>query len=291
MSQEELKLHVQETLARLGSILPSLRPAEQRLARLILQNPKAAIEMSVTELAQRVETSGTTAVRLAKALGFKGLREFKLAVATELPSPGLNVYERLRPGETLEGIATTYFAYAVKAFGDTLGLLDFDRLDRAITVLERASRIGCFGSGASGYAAIDAQQKLLRVNQAAWSFVDPHEQLTFATTVSAKDAVIGISHSGYTKDVIAAVALAKENGAHIIAVVGDPHSDLAALAELVLVAASPEVPLRSGSVLSRLVQLAVIDLLTLGIASRRREEIMNQFERRRQVLAQRRTKP
>ncbi|MGE5623910.1 MAG: MurR/RpiR family transcriptional regulator [Methanocella sp.] len=291
MSQEELKLHVQETLARLSSILPSLRPAEQRLARLILQNPKAAIEMSVSELAREVETSETTAVRLAKALGFKGLREFKLAVATELPGPDLNVYERLRPGETLEDIATTYFAYAVKAFGDTLGLLDLDRLARAIAVLEKASRIGCFGSGASGLVANDAQQKLLRVCLAAWAFVDPHEQLTFATTVSSKDAVIGISHSGYTKDVIAAVGLAKENGARTIAVVGDPHSDLAGLADLVLVAASPEVPLRSGTVLSRLVQLAVIDLLTLGIAARRKQAIMDQFERRRQVLAQRRTKP
>ena len=74
MSREEFKLHIQETMARLNSILPSLRPAEQRLARLILQNPRAAIEMSIGELARQVATSETTAIRLAKALGFKGLR-------------------------------------------------------------------------------------------------------------------------------------------------------------------------------------------------------------------------
>lgn len=278
-------------MARLNSILPSLRPAEQRLARLILQNPRAAIEMSIGELARQVATSETTAIRLAKALGFKGLREFKLAVATELPGPHINVYESLRPGETLEDIATAYFASAVRSFGDTLGLLNFAQLDRAIAVLEDAPRIGCFGSGASGYVAMDAQQKLLRVNLPAWSFVDPHEQLTFSSTVSGKDAVIGISHSGYTKDVIAAVALAKEKGAHTIAVVGDPHSELASLAGIVLVAASPEIPLRSGTVISRLAQLAVVDLLTLGIAARRKQEIMDQFETRRRVLAQRRVKP
>ncbi len=290
MSQTQVRMYIQETLARMNSILPSLRPAEKRVARLILQNPRSAIEMSVTDLARQVETSETTVIRLAKALGFKGLRELKMAIATELPNE-VNIYERLRPGETLEDIATTFFSSTVKAFSDTFGLLDLKELEKAIEALEMAARIGCFGSGASGYVALDAQQKLLRVNLPAWSFVDPHEQLSFASGFAKNDVAIGISHSGYTKDTLASLSLAGENGARTIAIVGDSRSKLAATAEITLIAASTEMPLKSGTMISRLSQLAIVDLLTLGIASRRKEQIMERFEQRTRVLSQRKLRP
>lgn len=284
------RIHIQKTLARLSSILPSLRPAEQRLARFILQNPQAAIALSVADLAREAQTSETTAVRLAKALGFKGVREFKLAVATESPGPAVNIYQSLRSGETLSNIAINYFAGAIQAFGDTLSLLDFGQLERAVSLLGGADRIGCFGSGASGHVAIDAEQKLLRVNLRAWAFTDPHEQLAFAALLTAEDVVIGISHSGRTRDVLDAVGQAKENGARVVVIAGDPRSDLAALGDVVLVAASPEVPLRSGTVISRLAQLAVVDLLSLGVAAQHPQEIMAQLERRGQILARRRVR-
>ncbi|MCL4517437.1 MAG: MurR/RpiR family transcriptional regulator [Firmicutes bacterium] len=290
MRKAQVKMHIQETLARMNSVLPSLRPAEQRVARLILENPRAAIEMSVTELAQLVDTSETTVIRLAKELGFKGLRELKMSIATELPST-FNIYDQLGPGETLEDISTTFFSLAVKAFSDTLGLLDLAELEKAIDALENAARIGCFGAGASGYVALDAQQKLLRVNLPAWSFVDTHEQLGFASGLTAKDAAIGISHSGYTKDTLAALSLARENGARTIAIVGDPRSRLAGMAEITLVAASTEMTFKIGTMISRLSQLAIVDLLTLGIASRRKELIIEQFDRRTRALSQRKFRP
>lgn len=283
-------IHMQKTLARLGSMLPSLRPAEQRLARAILEDPQAAIALSVTDLVRRAETSETTAVRLAKALGFKGIREFKLAVATELPGPAVNIYSSLRPGETLNDIATNYFTGVLKAFGDTLSLLDFWQLERAVSLLSAADRIGCFGSGASGHVALDAEQKLLRVGRRAWAFTDPHEQLAFACLLTPQDVVVGISHSGYTRDVLESVGQAKANGARAVIIAGDPRSDLAALGDVVLIAASPEVPLRSGTVISRLAQLAVVDLLSLGLAAQHPEAVMEQLEQRGRILARRRVR-
>lgn len=290
MSDGPMTLHIRATLARMNSVLPSLRPAEQRVAQFILKNPRLAVEMSITETASAVGTSETSVVRLAKTIGFRGFRELKLAIATELPATEVNVYQDLRPGETLEDIASSFFGCVVRAFSDTASLIDYTQLQRAVDILDRAERVACFGSGASGYVAQDAQQKLLRVNIRAWAFVDPHEQLAFAAKLGKGDAVIAISHSGYTRDVIDAVLVAKDNAAASIAVVGDPTSELASVCDVVLVAASQEVPLKSGTVVSRLTQLAMIDLLTLGIASRHKDEIMTQFERRQTVLAKIRTR-
>jgi DNA-binding MurR/RpiR family transcriptional regulator len=83
------------------------------------------------------------------------------------------------------------------------------------------------------------------------------------------------------------VAIAKANGAKIIAIVGNPRSALAEAADVVLTIASSEAPLKSGSMITRLCQLAMVDLLTLGIAMGRKEEILEQFGRNQQLISHR----
>ncbi len=290
MNAESVSLEIHETLARINSAMPSLRPAEQRVAQFILANPRLAVEMSVTEIARAVDTSETSVIRLAKALGFAGFRGLKLAVATEIPANYVNVYQDLKPGESMETVATVFFSCVLRAFTDTASLMDFDSLRKAVELVDRGGKVVCVGSGASGYVALDAQQKLLRVNVQAWAFTDPHEQLASAARLGAGDTVIAISHSGYTSDVIEAVKVAKERGAAAVAIVGDPASELAKASDVVLVAASHEVPLKSGTVVSRLTQLAVVDTIALGIASRHQEEIVAQFRTMQTVLNRSRSK-
>ena len=69
-----------DVLVTLGRKLPSLRPAEQRVARAVLDQPHLAINSTITELADACSTSPATVVRLCVALGFTGHREFRIAV-------------------------------------------------------------------------------------------------------------------------------------------------------------------------------------------------------------------
>ena len=277
----------QEALARLRVVKDSLRPAERRIADLILQDPRSITTMAITDLARIGQCSETTVIRMAKALGYRGYGELKMAIATQLPHPKTNLYEDLQPGDSLQDIAGVFIHSCIQSFSDTLNLLNIDDLEKAVESIKTSSKVACFGSGASGYVAEDAQQKFLRINVNAWAFVDPHQQISFANGLGPSDSVLGISFSGFTRDVLESVAVAKGNGAKIIAIVGNPRSALAELADVALTIVSNEAPLKSGSMITRLCQLAMVDLLTLGIAMDRKEEILEQFSRNQRLISER----
>ena len=277
----------QEVLAKLRMLRSSLRPAERAAADLILADPRGVTTMTIAEMAAAANCSETTITRMAKALGFQGFGELKLAIATELPQRQSNLFEALEPEDSLAAVAGRYFHDCIQSFKDTLRFLEVDRLEAAVELIGRSSRVGCFGVGASGLVANDAQQKLLRVGVRAWSFVDPHEQIFFANGLGAGDLVLCISHSGETMDILESMQVAKDNGAQVVSIVGSPCSRLALASHVFLLALSNELPFRSGSMVSRLCQLAVVDLIALGIAASRKEEILDRFGRVQQTVYQR----
>lgn len=282
-----INVEYQEALAKMRTLSPTLRPAERSIAELILTDPRRVTTMTITDLANIGKCSETTITRMSKALGYQGFGELKMAIATELPQRGANLYEAIEPDDSLYAVAGKFFYNCIQSFNDTLNFLEATHLEQAVSILNNCSRVGCFGFGASGLVANDAQQKLLRVNVQAWSFVDPHEQISFANGLSSDDAVICISHSGATKDILESMFVAQRNGAKIISIVGNPRSRLAECSDVFLLALSSELPFKSGSMVSRLCQLAIVDLLTLGIATNRKEAILEQFDRNQQTVYQR----
>ena len=64
-------------LDRITASLPSLAPAEQRVAKLVLANPRAFASLPVTELADRAHVSKPTVVRFCRSVGYDGLTDFK----------------------------------------------------------------------------------------------------------------------------------------------------------------------------------------------------------------------
>src|SRR3954453_3586129 len=71
-------------LARLGTLVPSLRESERKIADYILARPNELIYLSVTELADRTDTSEATVIRFAQRLGYAGYAALKIALTIEL---------------------------------------------------------------------------------------------------------------------------------------------------------------------------------------------------------------
>ncbi|NMB02845.1 MAG: MurR/RpiR family transcriptional regulator [Firmicutes bacterium] len=282
-----INIENKEALVKLRTLRHTLRPAEQDVAELILADPRRVTTMTISQLAQVGNCSEATITRMSKALGYQGFGEMKMAIATELPKNETNLFEAIEPDDSLYSVACKFFGTCIESFNDTLEFLELPQLEEAVAILSNSSRVGCFGSGASGLVANDAQQKLMRVGVEAWSFVDPHNQIFFANGLSPKDAVICISHSGETKDVLESMSVAKASGAKIIGIVGNHRSKLAERSDVFLLALSNELPFKSGSMISRLCQLAIVDLLTLGIAANRKEQILEQFDRNQQAVYRR----
>ena len=74
-------------LERIKASLPSLAPAEQRVGKLVLLDPRSFASLPVSELADRAHVSKPTVVRFCRSMGYDGLSDFKLKLAGTVSEP------------------------------------------------------------------------------------------------------------------------------------------------------------------------------------------------------------
>ena len=192
-------------------------------------------------------------------------------------------YTDIQVGDDLETLIRNVSLNNKKSIDDTLEVLDFEEVHRAIEVLRTAGRIDFYGVGASGIIAQDAQQKFMRINRYANAFADSHLQATAATILSLGDAAVFISYSGETRDIVETLGFAKEAGAVTIAITKYGNSTLSEKADIRLQISSPETSMRSAASSSRIAQLNIIDILFTGIANLDYPEIKKYLDKTRTI--------
>lgn len=272
-------------LIRLREGLEGLNPSERKIAEFILKEPGEAIQFSIAELASRSGASQAAIVRLCKTMGFKGYQDLKIKVAGDLQGSGeTQGYQEIRPGDSVSAIIRSVSSNNIQSIRDTLKILDEALVEKAADCLASARNLYFFGVGASNLIAMDAQQKFLRIDKRSFSFADPHVQLTAALTASPEDAVVCISYSGETKEVLKAAKLARENGCPVIGITKYGHSSLTRAADIPLCTASTENEIRSGAMASRITQLNLIDILYLSVASRDYEHSVRYLDKSRRAI-------
>jgi len=254
----------------LRTSLPTLQPSLARVATVVLQDTANAVGMSVTELAERAETSEASVIRLCKRIGVKGYAHLRLALAEELGeqnSSGETQFTgEIQPDDTLELAVRKIAYYSAKAVRETARFVSMEALRGAVQAVSHAPRTHLFGAGASRLAADDLQQKLVRVGRVAFSWPDVHGAMTGAALIRPGDVAIGISHSGRTQDTLDFLGLASSAGGITVAITSFGESPLAQMAHLVLCTVSQETAFRPGAMSSRMAQLAVADFLFTGVA-------------------------
>ncbi|MBB2893485.1 MurR/RpiR family transcriptional regulator [Flexivirga oryzae] len=261
-----------DVLVRMRSSLPQLQPAEHRVAEVVLKDPAAAAQLSITELASRADTSVATVARFSHSVGFGGYPQLRLALAgaaareSALGGPARKPPADLDEAESTEDIVAAIVHHEVRALQETAEHLDLTALDAAIAAVAAADRVEIFGVQASGLVATDLQYKLIRAGRIAFAWTEFHSAMTSAVLLGAGDVAIGISHSGATLDVIETLAAAKEAGATTIAITNFSGAPIVDHADIVLTTAARETAFRSGALASRTAQLAVVDFLFVGVA-------------------------
>lgn len=259
---------------QIRSVLPSLAPAERRVAERILERPSEISSHSIGDLAAIASTSEATVVRFCKKVGFAGYPDLRLALASEVGRSAAEGRDSrvmgmdIGPEDSLGDVVTKVGALDAQAVTDTVEQLDIAELAAVIEGVAGANRIELYGIGASGLVAIDLQQKLRRIGFPAAVSVDGHAALTSAAVLAAGDIALGVSHTGETLDVIDPIRLAGSQGATTVAMTNYPRSSLAEAADLVLTTAAREAAFRAGAMASRSAQLTVVDCVYLGVAQR-----------------------
>ena len=262
-------------LERVKAALPALPPAEQRVAKLLLADPRSFANLPVSELADRSHVSKPTVVRFCRSVGYDGLADFKLKLAGSVnegvPFVHRAVDEDDKPGDLIVKVVDNAVAALLHYRNDAAS----HAFERAITALTESARQGrrieFYGVGNSGIVAQDAQHKFFRLGVHTIACSDGHVQLMSATMLAPGDCAVIISNSGRSRDLLDAAEIARKKGATtiIITASGSPLAQLGQAPGQVLLAVDhPEDYDRYSPMVSRLLHLTAVDILTTGVALR-----------------------
>lgn len=255
--------------ARLRTVSETLSEAERRVARFIEQYPDETMHLSVQMLAQRIGVSEATIVRCCRSLGFQGVRDLKLALASETVTPLQQIHEDIALDDTVLTIARKVLQSDIQAIADTLAVLDGEVLERAVQALVSASRIEFYGIGASLPVALDAYYRFLRIGLPATVVTDPHMQAVSAAMLPPGSVAFAVSHSGRSRETFNALRKAHEAGATCILLTSHARTLLGKYADIQLTTAARETAFRTEALTSRIVHLSVVDALYVAVAMRR----------------------
>ncbi|MCA6218728.1 SIS domain-containing protein [Ideonella sp. B7] len=260
-------------LDRIRASLPALPPAEQRVAELLLRDPRSFASLPVGELARRAEVSKPTVVRFCRSVGYDGLVDFKLKLAGTVNEGVPFVHRAVDEDDRAAELIIKVVDNAVSALMKYRNAAAPAAYERAIEALAGAARRQCrlefYGMGNSGIVAQDAQHKFFRLGVNATAPGDSHVQVMSATMLRPGDCVVAFSNSGRSRDLIEGVELALRKGATLIAVTasGSPLAQLAqSHGQILLAADHPEDYDRYSPMVSRLLHLTIVDILTTGVA-------------------------
>jgi DNA-binding MurR/RpiR family transcriptional regulator len=270
---------------RIQGTYSSLRTAEQRVADFILKHAEELIYLTVTELAERTQTSESTVVRLCQKIGYKGYQEFKIMLARDLVGPTETVYEQIDAGDSLEVLKSKIFQANAQALKDTIEVLSDEELVKAVAVLSSARRVEIYGIGGSAPLALDAYHKLMRLGLAAVWLNDSDLMAMSSSLLGPGDVALGISHTGASRDVCDAMENAQKAGATTICITHRATSPITKVSNIKLFTAAKETAFGSDATSSRIAQLSIVDVLYAGIANQDYDHALARIQKTREASA------
>lgn len=242
-----------------------LSPAERAVADWVLANPSRTVDVSIAQLAATTRVSEPTVVRFCRRFGLNGFRQLKDRLLAAQQRTESYVHSDVAAGDGAGDAAAKVLESSIRALVDLRSAIATMPFEAAVRPIRDARQVVFAGLGASGHVAQDACHKFFRLGLACTTALDAQTILQQAAITSRRDVFVAVSHTGEWRDLVEAMALARANGALVIAVT-DPGSPLASSADVVLGCHAAEDTNLFTPMNSRLVHLAVLDALQVVLA-------------------------
>jgi glucokinase len=252
-------------MERVQHLQHELSPAEQRVAALVLEHPRKVLSEPIAEIARLADVSQPTVIRFCRSLGFSGLADFKLKFAGSLTGTIPVRHSQVRVTDSTHDLSAKVIDNTVSAILKFRDGLDVKAIDRAIDMLRRANKVEFYAMGNARVVALDGQHKFFRFRIPTASYGDSHLFTLAAELLKPGDVVIAISTAGQLPELLAAVDAARASGADVIAITSS-KSALAKKATVCLAVDHSEDSTIFLSMISRILQLLLIDIMSVGIS-------------------------
>jgi len=270
---------------RIKSNYDNLRKSGKKLADLVLKDPESVIKMSISQLTRAVGLkSESTVVKFYRDVGFKSYHEFKVSLASDLSGKSiLHSYKDIFINDTVEEVKNKFLSNIIRAFHDNIKSIPGDLIDKASNIILEANRILCLGYGASAAVAKYAAFRFSVVDKEVFFSEDSHFNAMVLSKLKPTDCVIAISYSGESKDVVAPLQDKKE--AKLISITSNKESLLGKISDIVFEIGVNEISMRTDALISRYIQMSIIDILFTVLAIKGGEDELNKLIDSRKSLS------
>lgn len=272
-------------LNRIETYKSQMPATMSKIAAVLNDDPRAPLNLSITELAERAGTSPASVTRFCRLLGYGGYSQLRVGIAEDVGRGGGSnaawigeIGRTFGPDDPPEQIRNALLSTHVLSLQTTAGILDMDVAIRVARAIVGARHVDVYGVGGSALTALETEARLYRIGINVHTWSEVHNGLTSAAILDKDCVAIAISNTGRTEETIQMLTVAKASGAHTVAISANQDSPLARVADDVLIAASPNGYLQPADLSARHCQLYIVDLLYLLVAQ-------SNFERTTRLLA------
>lgn len=260
-----------------------LSPAEQKVARWVVDHPRQAASATLAEVAHACGASEPTVIRFCRRVGLGGFRELSIRLTESLSRPVSYVHRDVRPDDAADDAVLKVLDASIRALVDIRAGLSAMPFREAVDAMTNARQIAFAGLGASGHVASDACHKFFRLGIPCSALTDTTLILQYAAIAGAGDVLVMLSHSGRWSELVQPLAIARDRGACVIAFT-DPTSPLGAAASVLFAVDAIEDTSVYTPMSSRLGQLALLDALQVALALAQGEQGAAKLRRSKQAL-------
>ncbi|MFQ5769555.1 MAG: MurR/RpiR family transcriptional regulator [bacterium] len=250
--------NVQDLKKRIKYKSPHLTESQKVIANYIVKNPQKFALSSIRELEKELNISKSTIVRSARALGYDGFYELKVAFLKDIRQDlePIHRYKKFLSNSTEELNFIKLIAdETVNNIHETLHLLDQEQYRKAVNLLENANHVYTVGLGVSTYLAEIASYIFTRVSIKS-NFMTCGG-VTFAEQIinlSKDDVIFAFSFPPYSKETIEAARYAQERELKVIALTDKLTSEIVQYSDVSLQVAVESITI-SNSIMAILVLL------------------------------------
>ncbi|MFO7881241.1 MAG: MurR/RpiR family transcriptional regulator [Kosmotogaceae bacterium] len=252
--------------------LPFLKPAQHRVAKYISEYPRLVINLTIKELAKETNTAPSTIVDFCKKLGFNGFRSLKINIAQEI-----ELIESMRLDfDKVSNTSRNLVQYISENLNHTLPLIPSESVRKGCELILQSKIIDIMAFGFDSIAGRDLFMKVKFLGFQVNYFENAFMQSVSASQMTKESCAIAMSSSHSSSDLIDSMNYASNAGAKIISI-APPNSKILRKGDVQLPTYSKTKVIPEGGILTRYIQLLVVDSLFLKLLEMGKERFLDTY--------------
>lgn len=231
--------------------------AEKKVVNVVLKEPQSVVNMNVSALAKESKVSVATVVRMCNHLGYQGYYQFRITLARDLGRKQGSSSEEIKGNDDIMGIFKEY-ANTILSIGKSL---DENVMLQCVNLIKNCNQAHIMAMGNTAPLAQYMGFRLGRLGVKCTYNIAPEYFMNHVNLADEEDIIIAISQSGTSRSIVQGMELAIEKGLKSIAITGHRSSQVAELADYLLLSSGLEESFNFYKGYAHLNETAVIDAL------------------------------